>query len=131
MEIGNARIFIVRGQRVILDSDLAELYGVATKRLNEKVRRNPQRFPRDFVFLLSAVEWDSLRSQVAASREGHCPRRKFLPYVFTEAGALMAAGRLSSKRAVEVSIYLVRGLFAMHEVVGNDLLLPGLSGDFQ
>ena len=131
MENGNAPIFIVRGQRVILDSDLAELYGVATKRLNEKVRRNPQRFPRDFVFLLSAGEWDSLRSQVAASRDGQCPRRKFLPYVFTEAGALMAAGRLSSKRAVEVSIYLVRGLFAMHEVAGNDFLLPGLSGDFQ
>jgi hypothetical protein len=131
MEDGNARIFIVRGQRVILDSDLAELYGVATKRLNEKVRRNPQRFPRDFVFLLSAVEWDSLRRQAAASREGHCPRRTFLPYVFTEAGALMAAGRLSSKRAVEVSIYLVRGLFAMRQVVGSDFLLPGLSDDFQ
>ncbi len=110
----NPRIFIVRGERVVLDSDLARAYAVPTKRLNEKVRRYPQRFPHDFVFLLSSAEWDSLKRQIAAANVGRMPRRKFLPYVFTEAGALMAAGRLRSKRAIEISIWLVREFFAQH-----------------
>jgi hypothetical protein len=109
------RIFSVRGRRVILDSDLAELYGVPTKRLNEQVRRNPARFPPDFVFLLSAPEWDSLRSQIATLKNGRGRHRKFLPYAFTEHGALMAAGVLNSERAIEVSIYVVRAFIAMRE----------------
>ncbi|MFZ3323733.1 MAG: ORF6N domain-containing protein [Usitatibacter sp.] len=94
-----SRIFSVRGTRVILDSDLAELYGVATKRLNKQVRRNPQRFPADFAFLLTPEEWEK-------NRQGR--HRKFLPYVFTEHGALMAAGLLNSRRAIEVSILIIR-----------------------
>lgn len=80
------RIFTVRGKRVILDSHLAELYGVAPKRLNEQVRRNPDRFPDDFAFLLSPSEWEALRSQIATSSRGG---RRYAPYVFTEHGALM------------------------------------------
>lgn len=114
----SARIFTVRGKRVILDSDLAELYGVSTKRLNEQVRRNPERFPHDFVFLLSQEEWDSLRSQIATLK-GRGRHRKFLPYVFTEHGALMAAGVLNSSRAIEVSIYVVRMFIALREATAN------------
>lgn len=73
------RIFTVRGQRVILDSDLAKLYGVPTKRLNEQVRRRPDRFPPDFAFLLSSTEWEAVRSQVAASTGRRAPYRRFLP----------------------------------------------------
>ena len=102
------RIVVVRGRRVILDSDLAELYGVRTKRLNEKVRRHPGRFPPDFMFLLTPEEWEVLRSQIAATRPGHPLHRRFLPYVFTEGGALMASGLLKSPRAMEISIALAR-----------------------
>lgn len=103
------RMVVIRGQKVILDSDLAALYGVPTKRLNEQVRRNPERFPPDFMFLLSSQEWDSLRSQIA-TKTGRAPFRKFLPYVFTEHGALMASGLLNSPGAIEVSIFIVRAL---------------------
>jgi ORF6N domain len=102
------RVVVVRGLKVILDSDLAALYGVATKRLNEKVRRHSDRFPPDFMFLLTSEEWESLRSQIATLRPGRPPRRRFLPYVFTEGGALMASGLLKSPRAIEMSIGLAR-----------------------
>jgi hypothetical protein len=102
------RVVVVRALKVILDSDLAALYGVPTKRLNEKVRRHPDRFPPDFMFLLTSEEWEALRSQIAATRHGRPPRRRFLPYVFTEGGALMASGLLKSPRAIEISIGLAR-----------------------
>ena len=109
-----SRIVVVRGKRVILDADLAELYGVPTKRLNEQVRRNPERFPPDFAFLLSLPEWGNLRSQFATSSWGG---RRSPPYVFTEHGALMAAGVLNSPRAIEVSIFVVRTFIAMREAL--------------
>src|SRR5688572_11636091 len=89
------RIFTVRGHRVILDADLAGLYGVPTKRLNQQVRRNSERFPLDFALLLSAEEWESLRSQIATLKNSRGAHRKFLPYAFTEHGVLMAAGVLN------------------------------------
>jgi hypothetical protein len=101
------RVFTLRGQRVLLDSDVANLYGVRTKQLNAKVRRNPCRFPPDFIFLLSPTEWAAVKLQISAAGEPS-PRRRFLPYVFTECGALMAAGMLRSTRAVEVSIFVAR-----------------------
>jgi hypothetical protein len=116
---GAPTILMVRGKRVILDSELAALYGVTTKRLNEQVRRNAERFPRDFAFLLSGDEWESLRSQIATLKTGRGAHRKFLPYAFTEHGVLMAAGVLNSKRAIEVSIYIVRTLVAMREAIAN------------
>ena len=103
-----AGIFMVQGRRVILDSALAKLYGVPTKRLNGQVRRNPHRFPPDFAFLLTSAEWEAVRSQIAVSTCGRPPYRRFLPYVFTECGALMAAGLLKSPRAIEVSINIAR-----------------------
>ena len=110
-------IFTIRGKRVVLDSDLAALYGSPTKRLNEQVRRNPERFPPDFAFLLSQDEWESLRSQIATLKTGRGSHRKYLPYVFTEHGALMAASVLNSPRAIEVSIYVVRTFVAIRDAL--------------
>jgi hypothetical protein len=89
------RISVIRGQRVLLDSDLAALYGVTAKRLNEQVRRNADRFPIDFVFRLTEQEVSSLRSQFATLDTGRGKHRKFLPWAFTEHGAVMAASILS------------------------------------
>ncbi len=110
--VDDRRIVSLRGKRVIVDADLAQLYGVTTKRLNEQVRRNPARFPADFAFQLDASEWTNLRSQFATSSWGG---RRFAPYAFTEHGALMAANVLNSRRAIEVSIFLVRTFIAMRE----------------
>jgi len=115
-------IAALRGQRVILDSELAALYGVETKRFNEQVKRNAARFPADFMFQLTAEEFDSLRSQFATSNAGRGGRRYF-PYAFTEHGAMMAAMVLNSPRAVEVSVYVVRAFVRLREaaVLHKDL----------
>jgi hypothetical protein len=109
------RIYTIRGVRVILDSDLAALYGVPTKRLNEQYRRNRKRFPEDFAFQLTAEEAKSLRSQIATS-SSHGGRR-YRPYAFTEYGALMAANILNSTRAVQMSIFVVRAFAKMREAL--------------
>ena len=111
-------IRVVRGQKVILDADLAALYGVETRRLNEQVRRNARRFPPDFMFHLSIQEVKNLKSQIATSSLGHGGRRK-LPIAFTEHGALMAATVLNSSRAIEVSLYVVRAFVSLREVVSQ------------
>jgi hypothetical protein len=113
------RIVILRGQRVIVDADLAALYGVPTKRLNEQVRRNAERFPADFMFALSREEWDALRSQSATLKTGRGQHRKYLPYAFTEHGAIMAATILNSPHAVEVSIYVVRAFVQLRELLAG------------
>ena len=93
-------IYMIRGHKVMLDSDLAELYGVTTKRLNEQVRRNISRFPADFMFQLDKEETSALRSQFATSKEGRGGRR-YLPYVFTEQGVAMLSSVLNNVRAIE------------------------------
>jgi hypothetical protein len=113
------RIATVRGQRVLLDSDLAALYEVETKRFNEAVRRNLAKLPADFMFQLAADEWVALRSQFAtlnAASGGRGRHRKYLPYAFTEHGAIMAANLLSSPRAIEVSVHVVRAFVRMREL---------------
>jgi hypothetical protein len=120
-------ILFLRGQKVILDADLAKLYGVSTKRLNEQVRRNPERFPSDFLFQLTTNEWEALRSQTATLKRGRGQHRKYLPYVFTEHGAVMAANVLSSPVAIAASIQVVRAfvrlrlLLASHEELSRKL----------
>jgi hypothetical protein len=104
----------LRGQRVILDADLAALYGVETKRFNEQVKRNLARFPADFMFQLDANEHEALRSQFATSNAGRGGRR-YRPFAFTEHGALMASTVLNSPRAVEVSIYVVRAFVRLRD----------------
>ena len=115
-----SRILLIRGQKVILDADLALLYGVSTKRLNEQVRRNIDRFPPDFLFQLNAKEHDFLRSQFATLKRGRGQHRKYLPYVFTEHGAIMAAAVLDSERAVQVSIYVVRAFVQLREMLSSN-----------
>ena len=110
------RILVIREQKVLLDSDLAILYGVETRRLNQQVRRNRARFPADFIFELNATEFADLKSQFATSSWGG--RRK-LPLAFTEHGAIMAATVLNTPRAVEVSVYVVRAFIQLRELAGS------------
>ena len=109
--------------KVMLDADLAELYGVPTGRLNEQVKRNIDRFPPEFMFLLTKQEAESLRSQTAILKRGRGQHRKYLPYVFTEHGAIMAASVLDSERAVQVSIYVVRAFVQLREMLSSNKAL--------
>jgi len=111
-----AKILILRNQKVILDSDLAELYGVPVKQLNQQIKRNADRFPQDFLFTLTKAEHESLRSQIVTSKIGHGGRR-YLPHAFTEHGAIMAASVLNSKRAIEMSILVVRAFVQMRDAL--------------
>lgn len=104
-EVVISKIYYIREQKVMLDSDLAELYDVETKRLNEQVKRNIDRFPEDFMFQLDKDEWENLKSQNATSSWGG---RRSLPYVFTEHGVLMLSSALNSKRAIAVNIQIMR-----------------------
>jgi phage regulator Rha-like protein len=112
-------IVLLRGQKVIVDADLAALYGVPTKRFNEQVRRNLERFPADFMFQVTQTEWDALRSQFATLKAGRGQHRKYLPYAFTEHGAIMAATILNSPRAIEVSVYVVRAFVGLREMLSG------------
>jgi hypothetical protein len=120
-EIARA-ILVLRGHRVLLDSELASLYGVTTKRLNEQVRRNLDRFPADFMFQLTAAEATALRSQIATSKITVSGRggRRYLPYAFTEHGAIQAANLLNSSCAVEMGIYVVRAFVQLRELLSSN-----------
>ena len=109
-----SRILLVRGKRVVLDSDLAALYGVEVRRLNEQVKRNAARFPPDFAFVVSDQELGILKSQIATSSWGGKRKR---PWAFTEHGALMAATLLRSARAIEISVYVVRAFVELREEI--------------
>ena len=127
-------IYEIRGERVMLDSDLASIYGVETKALNRAVKRNRNRFPKDFVFQLSEDEWKnlryqigtatsrrehlSLRYQIGTSSLGHGGRRN-RPYAFTEHGSIMAANVLNSRRAVQMSVFVVRAFLKMRALLGD------------
>ena len=111
------RIFTIRGAHVMLDSDLAEIYGVATSRLNEQVKRNEERFPEDFMFKLSDEEWANLISQNATS-SAHGGRRK-LPFVFTEQGVAGLSGVLKSQQASQVHVAIMRAFVAMRKVIAS------------
>jgi hypothetical protein len=112
------RIYLIRGQRVMLDADLADLYGVPTKRLNEQVARNLERFPEDFMFQLTQAEAARLRSQIATSSLGRGGRR-YRPYAFTEHGAIMAASVLKSEQAVKISVHVVRAFVKLREMLST------------
>ncbi len=114
-----SRILILRHQKVILDADLAELYGVSVKRLNQQVKRNRDRFPDDFMFRLTAKEDAALRSQIATSKKGRGGRR-YVPYAFTEHGAIMAATILNSGRAVKMSLFVVRAFVRLREMLSTN-----------
>jgi hypothetical protein len=109
----------IRGQRVILDTDLARIFGVPTFRFNEAIKRNRERFPADFLFQLTAEEFKSLTSQIAILKKGRGQHRKFLPYAFTENGAIMAANVLNSPEAVRMSVFVVRAFIQMRDLLGS------------
>lgn len=118
----------IRGQRVIIDSNLARLYGVKTGALNQAVKRNRKRFPKDFVFRLSSAEaadqGGPLRSQFVTLKSGRGRHRKYLPHAFTEFGALMAANILNSSKAVRMSLYVIRAFVkSRDELAANSALL--------
>ena len=108
----------VRGQKIMLDFDLARVYGVETKSLNRAVKRNADRFPRDFMFQISADEWQNLKYQIGTSSSGHGGRRR-RPYAFTEHGAIMVANVLNSRRAVQMSVFVVRAFLKMRALLGD------------
>jgi hypothetical protein len=112
------RIFSIRDLQVMLDSDLAILYGVEIKRLNEQVKRNIERFPAEFMFQLTTDEYDSLRSQIATSNQRG--GRRYLPYVFTEQGVAMLAGVLKSETAVKTSIQIINAFVAMRRFIATN-----------
>ncbi len=113
------RIYLIRGQKVMIDVDLAELYQVPTKRLNEQVRRNYKRFPQDFMFRLTKAEAENLRSQIATSSLGHGGRRS-LPYAFTEQGVAMLSGVLNSEQAIEVNITIMRAFVKLRQMLESN-----------
>lgn len=110
-----SRIHTIRGKQVMLDKDLAELYGVEVKRLNEAVKRNIERFPDDFTFQLNKDEYEFLRSQIATIKSGRGEHAKYLPFVFTEQGVAMLSGVLRSSIAVEVNIRIMRTFVAVRQ----------------
>jgi hypothetical protein len=115
-------IILIRGQRVLLDADLAAMYGVTTKRVNEQVRRNAARFPADFSFLLEEQDFTFLRSQFATSKltEERRGGRRSLPRVFTEHGAIMGAMLLNSPRAIQMSVYVLRAFVKMRQTLASN-----------
>jgi hypothetical protein len=119
-----SRILFLRHHRVILDADIAKLYGVPVKRLNEQVKRNQERFPSDFMFQLTEKEHGTLRSQFATSKKTRGGRR-YPPHAFTEHGAIMAATVLNSERAVQMSVFVVRAFVRLREMLATNRRLAG------
>ena len=111
-------IFLIRGQKVLLDADLAQLYGVETKILNKAVKRNLDRFPEDFMFQLTAEEAENLRFQIGTSKKQRGGRR-YLPYVFTEQGVAMLSSVLNSKRAIDVNIAIMRAFVQLRKMIAS------------
>ena len=117
------RIYVIRSQRVVLDTHLAELYEVPTFRLNEAVKRNSNRFPDDFMFQLTAEEAQSLTSQFAMSKPTGRGGRRTLPYAFTEHGVAMLSSVLNSERAVQMNIFIIRAFVKLREVLATNKAL--------
>ncbi len=124
-ELVVSRIHTVRGHKVMLDRDLAELYGVETKRLKETVRRNKERFPEDFMFEMNQEEFEQWRSQIATSNPGDKMGLRYAPFCFTEHGVLMLSSVLNSAAAIAVNIQVIRVFTKMRELLANhkDVLL--------
>ena len=116
-EVIEQKIYLIRGHKVMLDSDLAELYGVPTKVLLQAVKRNAARFPSDFMFQLNNQEVLALRSQIVTLKKGRGQHRKYIPYVFTEQGVAMLSSVLKSERAIQVNIAIMRSFVKIREML--------------
>ena len=128
IEVVSQKIFFIRGLKVMLDADLAELYAISTARLNEQVKRNKDRFPQDFMFQLNDDEFENLRSQIATSSWGG---RRVLPYAFTEHGVAMLSSVLRSPRAVQMNILIVRAFIKIREILASNKDLAGKIEELQ
>ncbi|MGO9257000.1 MAG: ORF6N domain-containing protein [Bryobacteraceae bacterium] len=120
LETIERRIYVIRGQKVMLDSDLAELYQVPTKRLNEAVRRNGNRFPEDFMLQLTAEEAAALRSQIATLDTGRGRYSKYAPLAFTEHGVAMLSSVLNNERAAQMNILIIRAFVKLRELLASN-----------
>ena len=120
VKIIEKKILLIRGEKVMLDADLAELYCVQARVLNQAVKRNIDRFPGDFMFQLSREEDDSLRSQIVTLKKGRGQHRKYLPYVFTEQGVAMLSSVLNSERAVKVNIEIMRTFVRLRQMLASN-----------
>jgi membrane-associated protease RseP (regulator of RpoE activity) len=122
------KIYLIRGEKVMLDADLASLYGIAVKRLKEAVKRNVKRFPPDFLFVLSGEETINLRSQIASSSWGGA---RYLPYAFTEQGVAMLSGILNSDRAISVNIAIMRAFVQFRRALETNSALAKKIGELE
>jgi hypothetical protein len=118
-ELIERKIYLVRGHKVMLDRDLAQLYGVATRTLNQAVKRNIRRFPEDFMFQLNFQDVAALRSQIVTLKKGRGQHGKYLPYAFTENGVAMLSSVLNSERAVQVNIAIMRVFVKLREMIAS------------
>ena len=119
IEVIERKIYLIRGHKVMMDSDLAELYGVTVKALNQAVKRNISRFPEDFMFQLTKEEDSSLRSQIVTLETGRGQHRKYLSYAFTEQGVAMLSSALRSERAIQVNIAIMRAFVKLREIIST------------
>ena len=119
VQIVERRIYLIRGHKVMIDVDLAELYGVPTKGLNQRVQRNRKRFPEDFMFQLTKEEAEALRSQFVISKGGRGGRR-YLPFAFTEPGVAMLSSVLNSERAIQVNIMIMRAFIRLRQMLESN-----------
>ncbi len=119
LQIIQSKIYEIRGHKVMLDRDLAELYQVTTSNLNKAVKRNIKRFPSDFMFQLTPEEWESLRFQIGILEPGRGKHTKYLPYAFTEQGLAMLSGILNSDTAIQVNINIMRAFIAVRQLIAN------------
>ena len=113
-------ILLIRGHRVMLDADLAKLYGVPLRTLNQAVKRNASRFPADFMFQVTVAEATALRSQFVTLKTGRGQHRKYRPYAFTEQGVAMLSSVLHSERAIQVNIAIMRAFVQLREMIGSN-----------
>jgi hypothetical protein len=127
-ELIEKKIFLIRGEKVMIDFHLAELYGVSTKALVQAVKRNSNRFPVDFAFQLNTEEFLGLRSQIVTSKRGG---RRFLPFVFTEQGVAMLSSVLRSERAIEVNVAIMRGFVRLREILSTNKELARKLGELE
>ena len=124
-------IFLLRGQKVMVDDDLAELYEIPVKVLNQAVKRNRSRFPEDFMFQLTSEESDSLRSHFVTLKTGRGRHRKYLPFAFTEQGVAMLSSVLRSKRAVQVNIEIMRAFVRLRQMLASNTQLATKLADME
>ena len=119
LQLIQSKIYEIRGQKVMLDRDLAELYQVTTGNLNKAVKRNLKRFPPDFMFQLTVEEWEALRFQIGILKNGRGEHTKYLPYAFTEQGLAMLSGILNSDIAINVNISIMRAFVAIRQMIAS------------